>query len=79
MGKPFGSLQSRDSVEDNAAVEIHDSTLESIETHSEVLVAMLSAYVHRSSGRPGIDAGTGWSQTVRLRFRWNSGDTILNS
>ena len=56
-------------MEDNAAVEIHDSELDCIESHSDALVAVLSAYVHRSSGRPGIDAGTGWSQTVHLRFR----------
>jgi len=52
----------------NAAVEIHDSTLECITSDGDALVAVLGAYVHRSSGRPGIDAGTGWSQTVHLRF-----------
>lgn len=53
---------------DNVDIEIHDSTLEGITDSSETLVAEISAYVHRSPGRPGIDAGTGWSQTLHLRF-----------
>ena len=59
----------RDRVDDNVAIEIHDSTLECIESDGDALVAVFSAYVHRSSGRPGIDPGTGWSQTFHLRFR----------
>jgi hypothetical protein len=54
--------------EPNAAVEIHDSTLERIEPRGPDLVAIIRAYVHRSTGRPGIDAGTGWVQTVHLHF-----------
>ncbi len=53
---------------ENAAVEIHDSTLERIESGSDSLLAVISAYVHRSYGRPGIDAGTGWSQMLHVRF-----------
>lgn len=56
-------------MEDNAAVEIHDSSLERIESHGDSLVAVFDAYVHRSSGRPGIDDGTGWSQELRVRVR----------
>ena len=56
-------------MEDNAAVEIHDSTLERIEHDGDDLVAVFSAYVHRSAGRPGVDAGSGWSQALHLRFR----------
>ena len=56
-------------MEDNTAVEIHDSTLERIESDDGALVVVISAYVHRSPGRPSIDAGTGWSQTLQLRFR----------
>jgi hypothetical protein len=55
-------------MEDNAAVEIHDSTLERIEHEGDDIVAVFSAYVHRSAGRPGIDAGSGWSQALHLRF-----------
>jgi hypothetical protein len=51
----------------NVALELHDSTLESIEQEGNVLVARFSAYIHRSSGAPGVDAGTGWSQSVHFR------------
>jgi hypothetical protein len=52
----------------NAAVEIHDSTLERVETSNGDLVVVIHAYVHRSSGRPGVDRGTGWSQLAHFRF-----------
>lgn len=52
----------------NAAVEIHDSTLERIDSRGDELVAVIDAYVHRSAGRPGVDPGTGWSQPIQLRF-----------
>jgi hypothetical protein len=50
------------------ALELHDSTLESIEHEGNVLVVRFSAYIHRSAGAPGIDAGTGWSQSVHFRI-----------
>jgi hypothetical protein len=52
----------------NVALEFHDSTLESIEHEGNVLIARFSAYVHRSPGAPGVDAGTGWSQSVHFRI-----------
>lgn len=52
----------------NAALELHDSTLESVEHEGNVLIARFSAYIHRSSGAPGVDAGTGWSQSVHFRL-----------
>ena len=55
-------------VEENAAIEFHDSILERVEYEGETVVAVLTAYVHRSAGTPGVDAGTGWSQTLQLRF-----------
>jgi hypothetical protein len=55
-------------MEPNAAIEIHDSTLERIESRGNHLVAVIAAYVHRSAGRPGVDVGTDWSQPVQLRF-----------
>jgi hypothetical protein len=55
-------------MEPNAAVEIHDSTLEAIKSTGDDLVAVIDAYVHRSVGRPGVDPGTGWSQLLELRF-----------
>ena len=54
--------------EPNAAIELHDSTLERIESSGDEVIAVITAYVHRSAGRPGIDAGTGWSQSLHLRF-----------
>lgn len=54
--------------EPNAAVEIHDSTLETVRPSGDDLVVVIDAYVHRSAGRPGIDRGTGWSQSLELRF-----------
>ena len=67
--RSFGEHEMRGDVEPNAGVEIHDSTLERIEPHGPDLVAVFHAYVHRSSGRPGIDAGTGWVQRLRLHFQ----------
>src|SRR5712691_10418846 len=53
--------------DENTAIEIHDSTLEQIESQGDAqLVAVLSAYVHRSSGKPDVDGGSGWSQTARF-------------
>jgi hypothetical protein len=58
----------KDDLASNAAVEIHDSTLERIESKGTDVIALINAYVHRSVGRPGVDSGTGWSQPVQLRF-----------
>jgi hypothetical protein len=43
----------KDPIEPNAAFEIHDSTLERIESDGDDLVAFVDAYVHRSVGRVG--------------------------
>ena len=69
----------RDYVDENVAIEIHDSTLESIDARTDPVVAVLSAYVHRSLGRPGIDAGTGWSQSLQLRFYGGSATGSLGA
>ena len=55
-------------VDENAAIEFHDSILERVEYEGETVVAVFTAYVHRSAGTPGVDAGTGWSQTLQLKF-----------
>lgn len=52
----------------NAAIELHDSSVVSIVEDDGTIVLELRAYLHQSDGRPGIDPGTGWSQTVRLIF-----------
>jgi hypothetical protein len=52
----------------NAAVELHDSEVVAVVQSEGAVVVRLSAYVHRSSGRPGFDPGSGWSQAVDLVF-----------
>lgn len=39
-----------------------------MEHEANSLVARFSGYVHRSSGEPGVDPGTGWSQSVHFRI-----------
>jgi hypothetical protein len=51
----------------NAAIELHDSECLAIENENEGNgFVLLDAYVHRSEGRPGWDAGEGGIQRVRL-------------
>lgn len=51
----------------NEAIELHDSELVAVSSSEDSIILSLSpAYIHRSSGRPGIDAGTGWTQAATL-------------
>lgn len=51
----------------NSLVEIHDSTLAAITFVDRDLVLRLApAYLHRSSGQPGVDHGSGWLQDLDL-------------
>ena len=53
----------------NVALEFHDSEVRSVESHGDSLIVMFSAaYVHRSVGRPGIDSGSGYVQSVEMQF-----------
>jgi len=53
----------------NSGIELHDSTISRIDqTGSIVEIEFSPAYVHKSEGKPGIDAGTGWVQAARVRF-----------
>jgi len=53
----------------NSVIEIHDSRVAEIcERKGTVVVHFKPAYLHKSEGRPGIDAGTGWVQEARLIF-----------
>lgn len=52
----------------NSAIEIHDSYLTSMATHGDLLELRFSAYIHKSEGSPGVQAGTGWTQEVTLVF-----------
>ncbi|MCU0712335.1 MAG: hypothetical protein MUC43_09760 [Pirellula sp.] len=52
----------------NAAIELHDSRFNSMVENDGTIVVELAAYLHQSQGRPGIDSGTVWTQSVRLTF-----------
>lgn len=50
-------------------LELHDSVVGEVRVEKRNLVLDFSrAYVHKSTGRPGIDRGTGWAQRIRLEF-----------
>jgi hypothetical protein len=52
-----------------SAIEIYDSTLASVvDDGRNVVVALKPAYIHRSTGTPGVDPGGGWAQDVILRL-----------
>jgi hypothetical protein len=48
-------------------LELHDSRVSQIDFSGGVASVYFShAYIHKSTGRPGRDHGTGWSQEARL-------------
>jgi hypothetical protein len=58
----------------NSAIELHDSEVTSVARDGQVVrVALEPAYVHRSTGRPGIDAGEGYLQAADLFFSGATG------
>jgi hypothetical protein len=58
----------------NEAIELHDSELVTVSSMGDsTVLSFCPAYIHRSEGRPGIDAGTGWTQAVTLTIRGASG------
>jgi hypothetical protein len=50
----------------NRLIELRDSRVLSVTLDGDGVVIAMSANVHESEGRPGIDAGTGWTQPVRV-------------
>jgi hypothetical protein len=53
----------------NESIEIHDSILDNVVIGSaESVLHFKRVYIHRSAGRPGCDAGSGWVQEAQLRF-----------
>lgn len=53
----------------NSAIELHDSECLAVEVGREGTGSvLLDAYVHRSEGRPGWEAGEGGIQRVRMIF-----------
>jgi hypothetical protein len=62
----------------NQAIEIHDSTLESLTCDAgHVVLGFSAAYIHKSDGRPAIGAGTGWVQRAVLRIHGEIADGSL--
>jgi hypothetical protein len=53
----------------NSAIELHDSECVAVEAGGDGTGSvLLDAYVHRSEGRPGWEAGEGGIQRVRMIF-----------
>jgi hypothetical protein len=53
----------------NSALELHDSEIHQITIFEDQLhLEFSSAYIHRSTGRPGIDAGSGYIQEAQIIF-----------
>lgn len=53
----------------NSEIELHDSTIELFSQDGSAITLKFSeAYVHKSEGKPGVDAGTGWWQPLEIRF-----------
>jgi hypothetical protein len=51
----------------NEGIELHDSELASVSVSgSEAVVSFSSAYIHRTTGTPGVDSGSGWLQPATL-------------
>jgi hypothetical protein len=50
-----------------AALELHDSRVDQIAlVDGAAIIHFPHAYIHKSSGTPGKDPGTGWSQEAQL-------------
>ena len=57
----------------NRAIEFHDSTFDDVRKDGTDLTLRFSAaYIHQSSGKPGVDAGSGWVQEAVLHVRGGS-------
>src|ERR1700690_810720 len=53
----------------NRAIEIHDSVLDSLcMEESQAVLCFSHVYIHQTEGKPGVDAGTGWSQQAIIRI-----------
>ena len=54
----------------NECIEFHDSDILQVTvTDSNSMVIRMKAYIHRSTGAPGIDPGSGWVQNVELNIK----------
>lgn len=50
------------------AIELHDSTIDAIETEENDLILTCTVYVHESLD-PGVAAGEGWFQEAEIRIK----------
>jgi hypothetical protein len=62
----FDGYEMNPSIDENVAIEFHDSNMVGLEARDGKLVVVLAAYLHRSSDEPGSDPGTGWSETAHV-------------
>ncbi len=54
----------------NSGIELHDSEIAAITQRAgDVVIHFCAAYIHKSEGSPGWDAGSGWIQAAELMFR----------
>jgi hypothetical protein len=52
---------------ENIAIELHDSVVGRVDQIGErIEICLMPAYVHKSIGVCGVDAGTGWVQNITL-------------
>jgi hypothetical protein len=55
---------------ENAALEFHDSKVRGAQkAEADLLLTFSAAYIHRSNGRPGVDAGAGYAAELLIVFR----------
>jgi len=53
----------------NRAMEFHDSTFDGLHWRgTDLTLTFSAACIHQSEGKPGVDAGSGWVQEVRLHI-----------
>lgn len=57
-----------DSLRMAACMEIHDATIMKAESNEKALILELEACIHRSSGTPGVDAGSTWRARIQIEF-----------
>lgn len=63
----------------NCALEFHDSRASSISTdRGQLTLKFSAAYLHKSKGVPGVDAGTGWVQEGELTFSEATGGASID-
>ena len=57
----------------SSALELHDTTVGRLAMEDgRVILHLESAYIHKSEGIPGVDAGSGWSQPLDIVFEEGS-------